>query len=64
MVLSDLESNGLVERANNIVLLCIARKLFGLPKGKWPEGLTAIVWSHNVFKTRANKFITLRLLFS
>jgi hypothetical protein len=30
-----LESNGLVERANGIILLGITKFLVGLPKGKW-----------------------------
>lgn len=30
------ESNGLVKRANGIILLGITKSLFGHPKGKWP----------------------------
>jgi transposase InsO family protein len=41
------ESNGLVERANDIILSGIMRSIFNLPKGKWPYELVQIVWNHN-----------------
>jgi transposase InsO family protein len=38
-----LESNGLVGRANNIILSGITKFVVGLPKGKWTEELTKVV---------------------
>jgi transposase InsO family protein len=37
------KSNGLVERANGIILLGIMRSHFNLPKGKRPEELIKVV---------------------
>lgn len=41
------ESNGLVERENDIILLGITKSLVELPKGKWTEELIKVVWNHN-----------------
>ena len=57
------QSNGLVERANGIILQGISRRLHGKPKGKWAEELTSIIWSHNTSESRATKFTTFKLLF-
>ena len=37
------KSIGLVERANDIILLGITKSLVGLPKGKWTEELIKVV---------------------
>jgi hypothetical protein len=58
------QSNGLIERANVIILQGISRRLHGRPKGKWAEELTSVIWSHNTSKSRATKFTPFKLLFS
>ena len=57
------QSNGLVERANGIILQGISRRLHGRPKGKWVEELASAIWSHNTNESRATKFTPLKLLF-
>ena len=57
------QSNGLVKRANNIILQGISKRLHGRPKGKWVEELTSIIWSHNTTESRATKFTPFKLLF-
>jgi hypothetical protein len=37
------ESNGLVERANRIIITGIMKSIFNLPKGKWPDELVKVV---------------------
>jgi hypothetical protein len=44
---SHLESNGLVERANGIMLLGITKSLVGLLKGKWTKELIKVILNHN-----------------
>jgi transposase InsO family protein len=39
------ESNGLVERANGIIMTGIMKLIFNQPKGKWPDELIKVVWS-------------------
>ena len=56
-------SNGVVERANGIILQGISRRLHDRPKGKWAEKLTSVIWSHNTFESRATKFTPFKLLF-
>ena len=50
------QSNGLVERANGIILHGMSRRLHDRPKGKWAEELTSVIWSHNTSESRATKF--------
>jgi hypothetical protein len=57
------ESNGLVERANDIVITRIMNSIFNLPKGKWPEELVKVVWSHNFVVSRSIGFTPFKLLF-
>jgi len=57
------QSNGLIERANGIILQGILRRLHGRPKGKWAEELTSVIWSHNTSELRATKFTPFKLLF-
>ena len=54
------QSNGLIERANSIILQGISRRLHGRPKGKWAEELTSVIWSHNNSESRATKFTPLQ----
>jgi transposase InsO family protein len=37
------ESNGLVERANGIIIIGIMKSIFNLPNGKWPDELVKVV---------------------
>jgi hypothetical protein len=57
------ESNGLVERANGIIITGIMKSIFNLPKGKWPNELVKVVWNHNTVVSRSTEFTTFKLLF-
>jgi hypothetical protein len=57
------ESNGLVERANNIIMMGIMKLIFNQPRGKWPDELIKVVWSHNTTISRSTGFTPLKLLF-
>jgi IS30 family transposase len=37
------ESNGLVERANGIIMTGIMKLIFNQPRGKWPDELVKVV---------------------
>jgi hypothetical protein len=50
------ESNGLVERANGIIMTGIMKLIFNQPRGKWPEELIKVVWSHNTTTSRSTGF--------
>jgi transposase InsO family protein len=41
------ESNGLVKRANDIIMMGIMKLIFNQPRGKRPDELIKVVWSHN-----------------
>jgi hypothetical protein len=58
-----LEFNGLVERANEIIIIGIMKSIFNLPKGKWPNELVKVVWSHNTVVSRSTGFTPFKLLF-
>jgi transposase InsO family protein len=47
------ESNGLVERANGIIMTGIMKLVFNQPRGKWPDELIKVVWSHNTTTSRS-----------
>jgi hypothetical protein len=47
------ESNGLVERANEIITTGIMKSIFNKPKGKWPDELVKVVWNHNTAVSRS-----------
>jgi transposase InsO family protein len=47
------ESNGLVERANGIIMTGIMKLIFDQPRGKWPDELIKVVWSHNTTTSRS-----------
>jgi hypothetical protein len=57
------ESNGLVERANGIIMAGIMKLIFNQPKGKWPDELIKVVWSHNTTISRSTGFTPFKLLF-
>jgi hypothetical protein len=57
------ESNGLVERANGIIMIGIIKLIFNQPRGKWPDELTKVVWSHNTTTSRSTGFTPFKLLF-
>jgi hypothetical protein len=58
------ESNGLVERANGIIMTGIMKLIFNQPRGKWPDELIKVVWSHNTTVSRSTGFTPFKLLFS
>jgi hypothetical protein len=57
------ESNGLVERANDILMTGIMKLIFNQPRGKWPDELFKVVWSHNTTMSRSTGFTPFKLLF-
>jgi hypothetical protein len=57
------ESNGLVERANGIIMTGIMKLIFNQPRGKWPDELIKVVWSHNTTISRSTCFTPFKLLF-
>jgi hypothetical protein len=57
-----LESNGLVERANGIIITGIMKSIFNQPKGKWPDKLIKVVWNHNTVVSRSTGFTPFKLL--
>jgi hypothetical protein len=57
------ESNRLVERANGIILTGIMKLIFNQPRGKWPDELINVVWSHNTAMSRSTRFTPFKLLF-
>jgi hypothetical protein len=57
------ESNGLVERANGIIITGIMKSIFNLPKGKWPDELVKVIWNHNTVVSRSTWFTLFKLLF-
>jgi transposase InsO family protein len=56
-------SNGLVERANGIIMTGIMKLIFNQPRGKWPDELIKVVWSHNTIVSRSTGFTPFKLLF-
>jgi transposase InsO family protein len=57
------ESNGLVERANEIIIIGIMKSIFNQPKGKWPDEIIKVVWNHNTIVSRSTGFTPFKLLF-
>jgi hypothetical protein len=57
------ESNGLVKRANGIIITGIMKSIFNYPKGKWPDDLIKVVWNHNTVVSRSTGFTPFKLLF-
>jgi transposase InsO family protein len=57
------KSNGLVERANGIIMTGIMKLIFNQPRGKWLDELIKVVWSHNTTVSRSTRFTPFKLLF-
>jgi transposase InsO family protein len=57
------ESNGLVERANVIIIIGIMKSIFNQSRGKWPDELIKVVWNHNTVVSRSTRFTPFKLLF-
>jgi hypothetical protein len=57
------ESNGLVERADGIIITGIMKSIFNQPRGKWPDELIKVVWNHNTVVSRSTGFTPFKLLF-
>jgi hypothetical protein len=58
-----LESNRLVERANGIIMTGVMKQIVNQPRGKWPDELIKVVWSHNTTMSRSIGFTPFKLLF-
>jgi transposase InsO family protein len=66
------ESNGLIERANGIIMTGIMKLIFNQPRGKWPDELIKVVWCNApnfaveffLFFTRQNSGVTFSFSFS
>jgi hypothetical protein len=41
----------------------IMKLIFNQPKGKWPDELIKVVWSHNTTISRSTSFTPFKLLF-
>jgi hypothetical protein len=41
----------------------IMKLIFNQPKGKWPDELIKVVWSHNTTISRSTGFTPFKLLF-
>jgi transposase InsO family protein len=57
------QSNGAVERANGQIFSAIKKCLFEQKKGKWPDELSRVIWSHNTIESRTTKFTPFMLLY-
>jgi ribonuclease HI len=57
------KSNGLVERANGIIMTGIIKLIFNQLRGKWPDELIKVVWSHNTTISRSTGFTPFKILF-
>jgi hypothetical protein len=57
------ESNGLVERANGIIMTGIMKLIFNQPRGKCLDELIKVVWSHNTTVLMSTGFTPFKLLF-
>ena len=58
------QSNGADERANGIIFVGIKENITELPKGKWVDELSRVIWSHNTTESRTRKFTPFKLLYS
>jgi transposase InsO family protein len=57
------ESNEFVERANGLIMTGIIKLIFNQSRGKWPDELIKVVWSHNTTISRSTGFTPFKLLF-
>jgi hypothetical protein len=56
-------TNGLVERANGIIIIGIMKSIFNQPKGKWLDELIKVVWNHNAAASKSTGLTPFKLLF-
>ena len=57
------QSNGAVERTNDIIFVGIKKNITELPKRKWIDELPRVIWSHNMTESRTTKFTPFKLLY-
>jgi hypothetical protein len=57
------ESNGLVERANGVILTGKMRAIFNLPNRKWLDELVKVVWNHNTSVSKSKGLTPFKLLY-
>jgi transposase InsO family protein len=57
------QSNGAVERANDVIFTDIRRNITELPKRKWAEELPRVIWSHHTTTSRTTQFSPFKLLY-
>jgi transposase InsO family protein len=57
------KSNGLVERANGIIITGIMKSILNQPRRNWPDELIKVVWNHNTTISRSTCFTPFKLLF-
>jgi hypothetical protein len=57
------QSNGSVERANDVIFTGIKRNITELPKSKWVEELPRVIWSHNTTTSKTTQFSPFKLLY-
>jgi transposase InsO family protein len=57
------QSNGAVERANELIFSGIKKCMYDQKKGKWTDELPKVIRSHNTTVSRATSFTPFRLLF-
>ena len=58
------QSNGAVERANDLIFTGIKINITEQPKGKWVDELPKVIWSHNTTESWATKFTPSKLLYA
>jgi hypothetical protein len=63
IISSKLQSGCYIERANGIIMTEIMKLIFDQPRGKWPDELIKVVWSHNTIVSRSTGFTPFKLLF-
>jgi hypothetical protein len=57
------QSNGVVDRANELIFLGIKKCLFDQKKGKWTDEFTKVIWSHNTTVSKVTGLTPFHLLF-
>jgi hypothetical protein len=50
-------------KSNDIIMMGIMKLIFNQPRGKWPDELVKVVWSHNTTISRSTGFTPFKLLF-
>lgn len=57
------QSNGAVERANDIIFCGVKKNITDLPSSSWVDELPRVIWSHNTTPSRATNFSPFKLLY-